>query len=197
MKLVFATGNPNKIKEVAEILSNDSNFEIVPMSEIGVTEDIPETSPTIEGNALQKARYLHEGYQVNCFSEDTGLEIESLDGEPGVLTARYAGKERNADANMDLVLKKLTNKKNRKARFKTIIALIINDKEYTFEGIIEGHIAETKTGDGGFGYDPIFIPNGYNESFGVLDSSIKNEISHRGRAIKKLITFLQNYSLKV
>ena len=193
MELVFATGNPNKIKEVAEILSNNSNFEIIPMSQIGVTEDLPETSQTIEGNALQKARYLHERYHVNCFSEDTGLEIESLNGEPGVKTARYAGEDKNAESNMELVLKNLEGEDNRSARFKTVIALIINNKEYIFEGIVEGKIDTKKTGTGGFGYDPIFIPNGYDSSFGVLDSAVKNKISHRGRAIKKLINFLQNF----
>lgn len=193
MQLIFATGNPNKIKEVAQILSDDTQFDIIPMSEIGVTEDIPETSPTIEGNALQKARYLHERYQVNCFSEDTGLEIESLGGAPGVFSARYAGPAKNADDNMNLVLKNLASKANRKARFKTVIALIINNKEYTFEGIIEGKIDTKKTGDGGFGYDPIFIPEGYNQSFALLDTALKNKISHRGRAMAKLVRFLEKY----
>ncbi len=193
MKLVFATSNLNKIKEVAEILSRKSQFEVIPMSKIGLIEDIPETSPTIEGNALQKARYLHNRYQVNCFAEDTGLEIESLNGAPGVLSARYAGEERNAEANMQLVLDKLSSKENRKARFKTVIALIINSKEYIFEGIIEGRIDKVKSGKGGFGYDPIFIPDGYNQSFGVLDSSIKNKISHRGKAMVKLVAFLEQF----
>jgi len=196
MKLIFATANSNKIKEIAEILGQESGFEIIPMSEIGVIEDIPETSPTLEGNALQKAKYLHDRYHVDCFSEDTGLEIESLNGEPGVLTARYAGAERNADANMQLVLKKLASKENRKARFRTVIALIINNKEYTFEGIVEGKIGHEKSGDGGFGYDPIFIPDGFNQSFGVLDNSIKNKISHRGRATSKLIDFLKKYRVQ-
>ena len=193
MNLVFATGNPNKIKEVAEILSENSKFEIIPMSQLGLTEDIPETSPTIKGNAMLKARYLHNHYQVNCFSEDTGLEIESLGGEPGVMTARYAGKNKNADANMNLVLEKLSQKESRKARFRTVIALIINDKEYTFEGIVEGKIDTIKSGKGGFGYDPIFVPDGYNESFGVLANAIKNKISHRGRAMAKLVSFLDDY----
>ncbi len=197
MRLVFATGNPNKIKEVSEILSINSSFQIIPMSELDLVEDIPETSSTIEGNALQKVRYLHDRYQVNCFAEDTGLEIESLNGEPGVFSARYAGEEKNAEANMQLVLKKLSSKNNRKARFRTVIALIINDKEYTFEGIIEGKIDHKKSGKGGFGYDPIFIPNGYNQSFGVLDASIKNKISHRGKAMAKLVAFLDQFPNKV
>ena len=194
MELVFATGNRHKISEVIEILGEDSGFEIIPMSDIGVVEDIPETSPTIKGNALQKARYLHDRYHVNCFSEDTGLEIDSLNGEPGVNTARYAGEDKNAEANIQKVLRKLTSKVNRKARFRTVIALIINDKEYTFEGIVEGRIDTKKTGEGGFGYDPIFIPNGYEASFGVLDNAIKNKISHRSRAMNKLIGFLNNYA---
>ena len=190
MKLVFATSNPNKIKEVAEILSKNLTFQIIPMSELGLVEEIPETSPTIEGNALQKARYLHDRFNVNCFAEDTGLEIESLNGEPGVLSARYAGEEKNAAANMNLVLKNLSTKGNRRARFRTVIALIINDKEYTFEGIIEGKIDHKKSGKGGFGYDPIFIPEGFDQSFGILDASIKNKISHRGKAMAKLVAFL-------
>ena len=195
MKLVFATGNPNKIKEINEILGEKSNFEIIPMSEIGVSEDIPETSPTIEGNALQKARYLHERYHIDCFSEDTGLEIDSLNGEPGVLSARYAGENKNAEANIQLVLKKLASSANKKARFRTVIALIFNDKEHTFEGIVEGRIDTKKTGNGGFGYDPVFIPDGFEQSFGVLGAKIKNQISHRGKATKKLVAFLENYTI--
>lgn len=191
MKLVFATGNPNKIKEVVEILGRDTPFEVIPMSAIGLVEDIPETSATIEGNAIQKARFLHDRFGVDCFAEDTGLEIDSLDGEPGVLSARYAGDAKNADANMKLVLKKLDSKENRKARFRTVIALIINKMEYTFEGIVEGRIDTKASGTGGFGYDPIFIPNGFDQSFGVLDDSVKNQISHRSRALSKMTSFLK------
>ncbi len=193
MKLIFATANQNKIKEVAEILEKDSPFEIVPMHKIGVAEDIPETSPTIEGNALQKARFLHYRFKVDCFAEDTGLEIDSLDGAPGVRSARYAGDEKDPDANMSLVLKNLVGKPDRTARFKTVIALILNGKEYTFEGIVEGKIDTKKTGTGGFGYDPVFIPDGYDQSFGVLDDRIKNRISHRKKALDKMIAFLKNY----
>ncbi len=193
MKLIFATGNLNKIKEVAQILGDDSRFEIVPMSQIGVKEDIPETSPTIEGNALQKARYLYDRYKVNCIAEDTGLEIDGLGGAPGVYSARYAGEEKNAEANIQLVLKNLAEKDDRTARFRTVIALIINEKEQTFEGIIEGKIDTKKSGNGGFGYDPIFIPDGYNQSFGEMDEAIKNQISHRSLALKKLMDFLNNY----
>lgn len=191
MKLVFATGNPNKIKEVDEILGHDTPFEVIPMSDLGLSEDIPETSATIEGNALQKARFLHDRFGVDCFAEDTGLEIDSLNGEPGVLSARYAGEDKNSDANIQLILKKLDSKENRKARFRTVIALIINDKEYTFEGIVEGRIDAKASGNGGFGYDPIFIPDGFDQSFGVLDESIKNQISHRSRALAKMVDFLK------
>ncbi len=189
-QLVFATGNVNKIKEVKEIL--DGQYEIIPMKDIGCDEDIPETSPTLEGNALQKARYLKTNYAVDCFSEDTGLEIDALDGEPGVYTARYAGLPRNNDNNINLVLEKLQNVSNRKARFRTAIALIIDDKEYLFEGIVNGKIATTKSsGLKGFGYDPIFIPDGYDHTFAELPSKVKQSISHRARAIAKLIDFLE------
>lgn len=188
-KIVFATSNPNKIKEVKELL--DNQFEIIGLKEIGCTEDIPETQPTIEGNALQKARYVVENYGVNCFAEDTGLEIESLNMEPGVFSARYAGPQRSAEDNMNLVLKKLKNQTNRAARFKTVIALIIDGKEYTFEGIVNGKIAEKKTGNDGFGYDPIFLPENQSISFAEMNSIEKNKISHRGRAVRKLIKWLQ------
>jgi XTP/dITP diphosphohydrolase len=189
-KLVFATSNENKIREVAEILKGA--YEIVPMKDIGCHEDIPETSPTLEGNALQKARYLKEHFKVDCFSEDTGLEIEALNGEPGVYTARYAGLPKDSNKNMDLVLEKLNGLTNRKARFRTAIALILNNKEYVFEGIVNGSIADSKSGEGGFGYDPIFIPEGYEQTFAVLSADIKHQISHRARAMAKLIAFLES-----
>ncbi|MFT5168212.1 MAG: XTP/dITP diphosphohydrolase [Saprospiraceae bacterium] len=188
-KLVFATGNEHKIREVAAILKGA--YEIVPMKDIGCKEDIPETSPTLEGNALQKARYLKEHYQVDCFSEDTGLEIDALNGAPGVITARYAGLPRSSANNMDLVLQKLLGSSNRKARFRTVIALIMNKEEHIFEGIVEGSIADSKSGIGGFGYDPIFIPDGYDQTFAVLPEDIKHQISHRARAMAKLIDFLE------
>ena len=187
-KIVFATNNPHKIKEVNEILAG--KFQIVSLEEINCFEDIPETSPTIEGNALQKAKYVNEKYKVNCFSEDTGLEIEALNGAPGVITARYAGPERDAHANMDLVLQQLARSSNRKARFLTVIALILEDQIYTFEGIANGHIATQKTGEGGFGYDPIFIPEGYDISFAEMENEVKNKISHRAKAVTKLKDFL-------
>ena len=189
--IVFATSNKHKIKEVNEMLQG--LFRVVSLKDIGCNEEVPETSPTIRGNAVQKARYVNKNYQTDCFSEDTGLEIDALNGEPGVLTARYAGQDRNADANMELVLEKLTECADRTARFRTVIALILGGKEYIFEGIAEGHIAKEKKGQGGFGYDPIFIPQTYKHSFAEMNAEEKNDISHRGKAIKQLKTFLLSY----
>lgn len=189
-KIVFATSNPNKIKEVKELL--DNQFEIIGLKDIGCHEDIPETQPTIKGNALQKARYVVDNYGVNCFAEDTGLEIESLNMEPGVYSARYAGEQRNSEDNMNLVLEKLKTKDNRKARFKTVVALIIDKEEFTFEGIVNGKIAFEKTGIDGFGYDPIFLPEDQKISFAEMGSAEKNKISHRGRAVRKLIEWLKS-----
>jgi XTP/dITP diphosphohydrolase len=188
--IVFATANPHKVREVKEMLQG--KFQIASLKDIGCEEDVPETSPTIEGNALQKARYVSQHYQVDCFSEDTGLEIEALNGEPGVFSARYAGPARDAEANMNLVLEKLKGKSNRNARFKTVIALILNGEEHLFEGIVEGVILKEKRGNDGFGYDPIFQPLGYHSSFGEMPSAEKNKISHRARALEKLVAFLQN-----
>ena len=187
-KLVFATGNPNKISEVNDLL--DGHFEVRGLQDIGCPLDLPETSPTIPGNALQKARYVYENYGVDCFSEDTGLEIEALEGEPGVLSARYAGDAKNPEANMNLVLQKLEGVEHRKARFYTVIALILNGEEHLFEGIAEGSIRHEKSGTGGFGYDPIFQPDGFGATFAELSKAEKNAISHRGKAIRKLINFL-------
>ncbi len=187
-QLVFATGNPNKIREVHELL--DGVFEVRGLPDIGCPLDLPETSPTIPGNALQKARYVHENYGVDCFSEDTGLEVDALNGEPGVYSARYAGEGRNAVDNMNLVLEKLAGESNRKARFYTVIALILNGEEHLFEGIAEGSIRHAPAGTGGFGYDPIFEPNGFAVTFAELSKAEKNEISHRGMAVRKLVKFL-------
>jgi len=190
--LIFATGNPYKIKEVNKMLAG--HLEIKSMKEIGCTEDIPETEPTLEGNALLKANYVKDNYNVDCFSEDTGLEIEAINGEPGVYSARYAGLDCDADNNMELVLSKLKGKTNRKAQFRTIIALLRRGETHLFEGIVTGTISEDKSGSKGFGYDPIFVPDGYDHSFAEMDPETKNKISHRGKAIKKLTHFLLNNS---
>ena len=176
-KLVFATSNSNKVREVQAILGDI--FKIENLESIGCFEEIPETQPTVKGNALQKARYVVENYKVDCFAEDTGFEIDALGGEPGVYSARYAGKERDAEANMALVLKKMEGQTNRQARFRTVIALVLDKKEYTFEGVINGVVSTHKKGNNGFGYDPIFIPDGYSQSFGQIDIKEKNGISHR------------------
>lgn len=188
--IVFATSNKNKVREVKEVLN--PSFDIIGLADIGCEEEVPETSATIQGNALQKARYVHQNYGVNCFAEDSGLEIEALNGEPGVITARYAGPQRDAQDNMDLVLQKLADLAHRDARFITVIALILDGKEYLFEGIAAGQIAHKKTGSGGFGYDPIFIPEGYSVSFAEMTAEEKNSISHRGKAVAQLKSFLTN-----
>lgn len=186
--LIFATANPNKIKEIKAIL--DGQFNILGLDSIGCTEDIPETQPTIEGNALQKAEYVVEHYGVDCFAEDTGLEIDALNGEPGVYSARYAGPQRDSEANIRLALSKLKGKENRGAQFKTVIALIQNGQTTTFEGIVRGKIIEEKRGSGGFGYDPVFVPEGYELTFAEMDTETKNKISHRAIAVEKLKEFL-------
>lgn len=190
MNIVFATGNPNKVKEVNQVLP--SSIKIIGLKDINCTEDIPETSPSIEGNALQKARYVYQNYGQNCFSEDTGLEVSALGGAPGVITARYAGENCTSEDNMVLLLKNMKDKDDRTARFKTVIALILDEKEYLFEGICNGDIGLQKQGNGGFGYDPIFLPEGLSTSFAEIDAKQKNEISHRGKAVRKLIAFLEN-----
>lgn len=189
IRLVFGTSNPGKIKEVAEVIKG--GIEIVGLNEIGCYEDIPETNPTLEENALQKARYVKDNYGYDCFSEDTGLEIFGLNGEPGVYSARYAGEDKNSSNNIDLVLQKMEGMTNREAQFRTVVALILDGKEYTFEGAVKGHITTERHGDGGFGYDPIFIPEGKQLSFAEMSSADKNEISHRGRAIKKFLSFFK------
>ena len=190
IKLVFATNNENKIKEINALLTN--SIKLLSLKDIGCHEDIPETANTIEGNAILKAKYVYEKYGYDCFADDTGLEINSLSGEPGVFSARYAGEEKNADKNMDKVLQKLASQKDRTAQFKTVVALVINGKTSTFEGIVEGEITSKKHGKDGFGYDPIFKPNGFKITFAEMPLSEKNKISHRGRAVKKLIDFLNS-----
>lgn len=186
--VVFATGNEHKVKEVNAALKGA--FEALSLRSIGCEEELPENSPTLEGNALEKARYVHQHYQVDCFSEDTGLEVEALDGAPGVYSARYAGPARDAEANMALLLDRLHGIENRRARFRTVIALILDGQEYTFEGVVNGSIAHEKKGAQGFGYDPIFMPDGFSRTFAQMSAEEKNAISHRGRAMGKLKAFL-------
>ena len=188
--LIFATGNAGKAKEVGQLL--DGIMEVKSLKDIGFTEEIPEDHPTLEANAIQKARYIYDRYEEDCFAEDTGMEVMELNGAPGVYSARYAGPKRNDQDNMNLVLNNLADKKDRSAQFRTVVALILDGKLHTFEGIVTGKIAKEKTGEKGFGYDPIFIPDGYQISFAEMEAEEKNKISHRGRAIKKLIKFLKN-----
>jgi len=186
--LVFATGNSNKLREVRELIGQ--HYDVKGLSDIGCQEEIPETSPTIAGNALQKAHYVRDHYQLDCFSEDTGLEVDALDGAPGIFSARYAGPQKKAQDNMQLLLKNLKGNPNRAAQFRTVVALLLEGEEHTFEGIIRGHILEAPRGSGGFGYDPVFVPEGYDQTFAELDASVKNKISHRGRAVSQLAEFL-------
>ena len=189
MKLVFATNNPNKLREIQQILGGQ--VELIGLADIGCTEDIPETEPTLEGNALLKAMYVYDKFGYDCFADDTGLEIEVLNGEPGVYSARYAGEAKDAWANMDKVLDKLKNEDNRSACFKTVIALVIGGKKTLMRGVLEGTILREKRGIDGFGYDPIFQPDGHALSFAEMDLEEKNKISHRARAVRKLVAFLE------
>lgn len=188
-KLVFATNNNHKLEEVRAIL--DERFEVVSLKEIGCFDDIPETADTLKGNALLKAQYVFEKFGLDCFADDTGLEISALDGAPGVYSARFAGEECDAQKNMQKVLTLMKGVENREARFRTVVALIRGGKTDYFEGKIEGRIAEIPTGNAGFGYDPIFVPEGYSESFAELSLDEKNKISHRARAVQKLADFLK------
>lgn len=188
MKLVFATNNNHKLKEVQEMLSN--SIELLSLKDIGCFEDIEETGATPEENAKIKADYITKNYGFNCFADDTGLEVEALDGKPGVYSARYAGKPRSSERNMQKLLAELKDKTNRKAQFRTSIALNLNEETYSFEGICSGEILKEKLGEEGFGYDPIFKPNNHNVSFAQMSSEEKNKISHRGLAIQKLVKFL-------
>lgn len=201
MKIVFATNNQHKLQEIRDILG--SEFEIVSLKDIGCDVDIPETGNTLEDNAMQKAQYVYDHYNLSCFADDTGLEVEALNGEPGVRSARYAeGTDHDSEANMAKLLRNLEGKDNRKARFRTVIALIQKQdvcpcgctsikKVNRFEGIVDGSIATEKHGSAGFGYDPIFVPEGYDKSFAELGESIKNGISHRARAVAKLAEYLK------
>ena len=190
MKLVFATNNLHKLKEVQEMLSN--SMEVLSLKDIGCFEDIEETEITLEGNAKLKADYITKKYGFDCFADDTGLEVDALNGKPGVFSARYGGEHGNSEKNMQKLLKELHGKANRKAQFRTAVALNLENKQYLFEGICEGEILEKKTGTGGFGYDPIFKPTEASASFAEMNSEEKNKISHRGIAIQKLVDFLLN-----
>ena len=196
MKIVFATNNKHKLSEIRDILGNE--IEVLSLDEINCHADIPETSDTLEGNALQKAHYVYDNYHISCFADDTGLEVDALGGEPGIYSARYAGNNHDSEANMTKLLAKLGDNKNRKARFRTVIALILDGKnveEKIFEGIVEGSIIKERRGGEGFGYDPIFQPEGYNHTFAELGSDIKNKISHRARATAKLVDELKQKML--
>ena len=188
-KLVVATNNAHKLKEIADIL--DEKIELLSLKDINCHVDIPETADTLEGNARQKAMYIYENYGMDCFADDTGLEVEALNGAPGVFSARYAGEGHDSEANMQKLLKELEGKENRKAQFRTAICLIMGGEEYLFEGIVKGKIINEKRGGAGFGYDPIFVPEGHDLTFAELGNDIKNTISHRARAVEKLCKFLK------
>lgn len=189
MQLVFASNNKNKIKEIQQLLP--PTIKVVSLEEIGCTEDIPETASTIEGNAVLKANYITEKYGLNCFADDSGLEVDILNGEPGVFSARYAGEPKNDDNNIDKLLLNLKDKTNKKANFKTVICLNLNGEQYLFTGIVNGQIIEEKKGANGFGYDPVFVADGYTKTFAELTMEEKSHISHRGIAVRQLVEFLK------
>ena len=190
MKIVFATNNAHKLREVQQTVGD--KFEIVSLRECGVVEDIPENEPTLEGNALAKARYIYSRTGLSCFADDTGLEVDALGGEPGVRSARYATDGHDDEANKRLLLERMEGKENRGAQFRTAMALILDGEEYLFEGVVRGEILTQECGNGGFGYDPLFAPEGRSESFAEMSAEEKNAISHRGRAVRKLAEFLNN-----
>ncbi|HSH53251.1 MAG TPA: RdgB/HAM1 family non-canonical purine NTP pyrophosphatase [Bacteroidales bacterium] len=188
MEIIFATNNRHKLKEVQQLLGH--NFNLLSLSDVGIIEDIPEDFFTLQENALQKASVVYQQTGKNCFADDTGLEIVALNGQPGVLSARYAGKEKNSEDNIQKVLRLLKGVPHREAQFRTVIALIYQEKEYLFESVVKGEILYKKQGNAGFGYDPIFKPLGFKESFAQMDINLKNKISHRGKATAKLVNFL-------
>ncbi len=187
-KIVFATNNAHKLSEIKAMLPE--GVEILSLADIGCHEDIPETSDTLEGNALQKAKYVYEKYGYDCFADDTGLEVDALGGAPGVHTARYAGQDHNTEANTDKLLRELKENFNRHARFRTVIALIIEKEVHFFDGVVVGEISTERRGTDGFGYDPVFIPEDTGKTFAELGVAVKNQISHRARAVKKLVAYL-------
>lgn len=188
-EIVFATNNDHKLHEVSILLGD--KYKVLGLTDIGCTEEIPETAETLEGNALLKAQYVYEKFGMNCFSDDTGLEVEALNNAPGVYSARYAGEEKSAEANMNKLLQELKGKENRKAKFRTVVALIIDGNELLFESAVHGQIIENKKGGEGFGYDPIFVADGSDKTFAELPLSEKNKISHRALAVGKLISYLE------
>lgn len=187
-KLVFATNNAHKLEEIASILGD--KIELLSLKDIHCQADIPETADTLEGNAIQKAEYIHQHYGMDCFADDTGLEVEALNGAPGIYSARYAGEGHDSEANMKKLLENMQDKENRKAQFRTAICLIMDGEKHLFEGIVKGEIIKEKKGGAGFGYDPIFVPEGYDLTFAELGNDIKNTISHRAKAVEKLCSFL-------
>ncbi len=189
-QIIFVTHNKHKSEEIKNIIGN--SFEIKNLSDINITEEIPETGNTLKENALQKAKYLHDKLGCNCFADDTGLEVDCLNGEPGVYSARYAGEPTNSQHNIEKLLHNLKGKENRNAQFRTVIAVILDNKTYFFEGSIAGQIIDTQRGDGGFGYDSVFIPNGYDKTFAELPTEVKNSISHRALAMQKFKEFINN-----
>jgi len=193
MKIIFASHNQNKVKEIQNLLGNE--IQLLSLTELGLEEDIPETANTIEGNSLLKAKYIWEKYQMTCFADDTGLEIEALNGEPGVFSARYAGDRKNDDANIDKVLSKLSGHENRNARFKTVITLINEGQEFQFTGIVNGEIGSEKIGQNGFGYDPIFVPEKQGKTFAEMTLNEKNLFSHRARAFQQLVNFITEFKV--
>lgn len=192
MEIIFATQNPHKVEEISAQLLGQ--YELKSLLDLNYTEELEETQDTLEGNALQKVRFVYKKFGMNCFADDTGLEVDSLNGEPGVYSARYAGEDKSFHHNMDKVLHKMKDKKNRNARFRTVIACIIEGKEYLFEGVCEGKITADKRGEHGFGYDPIFQPTGYEQTFAQMPLGLKSEVGHRGKAVKQFADFLNQRS---
>ncbi len=191
MDICFATNNQHKLHEVSSLLG--TSFQILSLKDIGCEDELPETHETLEGNSLEKADYVHRHYSIPCFADDTGLEVEALNGAPGVYSARFAGPQRSSDDNIKLLLEKMKDTANRAARFRTVITFIRGNEVKCFEGVVRGRISSQLTGSGGFGYDPVFIPDGYDLSFAEMSTAQKNKISHRGIAVQHLVNFLQNH----
>ncbi len=187
-KICFASNNPKKLEEIRAAL--EGQIEVVSLKELGCHEELEETGKTLKDNAFQKARYVNQKFGIDCFADDTGLEVQALDGAPGVYSGRFAGEPRSDERNVELLLKKLEKESNRSARFVTVIALLLGNREYSFEGEVQGVITREKSGTGGFGYDPVFMPSGYDKTFAALSMAEKNQISHRGIAVRKLVSFL-------